>query len=530
MRWNGSAWESIATDLIGDQVDAIWGSGPDDVWASNGRALFRFDGRSWRQAASPPPPPASTSTYVYSISGSGPDDIWFGTDEGVYHWTAGGWVATVYLVGQKITFVSAASPSEVWAIDDEHLYRWNGTTFAEVTWPRANPLFQGVFAFATADVWVNDTGDYWHWDGQQFTIDTGFRTAAGFYVYYGLFITTLGDVWASGPAHRVSSGNWPGVPIDADAYSIPHVGAGLPDGQVWLGGTLGRLWRYANNRFDLAVPAVDPLTLGDLNAIWSDGNGTALAAGSILLRNSGNGWELAPHGSFGGSVNAMWGRSASDVWAVGNRAAVYHYDGTMWSPVDTGISSTLASSLDLFAVSGSDTGEIWALGHNGQVLHFDGQAWIAGVSASVSDMHAVWVHNTDDVWACGQNGIVQRWTRAGGWAQLTARPSTVTDYRTIWGTSESNVWIVPATSLAFRYDGAKWQNGAVSSGSRFGESRVESSDLCTVGERGWDVLGGGRERLHDALERKRVSGFLYALVRTAERHLGGAERRGLGRR
>ena len=32
----------------------------------------------------------------------------------------------------------------------------------------------------------------------------------------------------------------------------------------------------------------------------------------------------------------------------------------------------------------------------------------------------------------------------------------MTDYRTIWGTSESNVWIISATSLAFRYDGAKW--------------------------------------------------------------------------
>ena len=47
--------------------------------------------------------------------------------------------------------------------------------------------------------------------------------------------------------HRHVSGDWAAVAIDADAYSIPYVGAGLADGQIWLGGTLGRLWRTQNS-------------------------------------------------------------------------------------------------------------------------------------------------------------------------------------------------------------------------------------------------------------------------------------------
>ena len=253
------------------------------------------------------------------------------------------------------------------------------------------------------------------------------------------------------------------MPVDPTSPSTPYLGAASLDGQIWLAGNVGRLWRYQNNRFALSVPALDSAKLGDLNAIWSDGNGTVLAAGTGLLRNVGNGWELAPFDIFAGSVNAMWGRLANDVWAVGNRAAVYHYDGNRWSLVTTGVSAALGQFLNLYAVGGTDTGEVWAVGYNGQALHYDGQSWTAGPSASASDMRALWVHNADDVWVCGDNGVVQRWTRTGGWALLSARPAISTTYRTIWGTSETNVWIVLGGSV-FRYDGTTWRTQTLPTG------------------------------------------------------------------
>jgi len=468
MRWNGSAWQSIATELLGStSIVSIWGTSPNDVWATNMYALIRFDGTSWRLFDLPPAAVAGTRPMFRMITGSGPNDVWFVSAEAVYHWTATGWAPKAYLVNSGspgtpgyLTFVSAASASEVWAISDKKVSRWNGTDFVEVTWPQANPMFLGLSAIGPNDVWVKENNSYWHWDGQKFTLEPGVGTNGGFYTYYELFATTPGDVWtAAGPGHRLSPGNWASVPIDADGYSYPTMGAGLPDGQVFISGSLGRLWRYNGSRVVLTVPAVDPLTLGKFSAVWSDGNGTTLAAGTILLRNVGNGWQPAPHGApFGGQVNAMWGRSASDVWAVGNTAWVYHYDGAMWSYVNVGVSSTLAQFLDLHTVGGTDTGEVWALGENGQFLHFDGQNWTAGNTASGSDMLAMWIHNPDDIWACGQNGIVQRWTRADGWKLQTARPSLQTDYRTMWGTSESNIWIVNGSDSAFRYDGTKWQN------------------------------------------------------------------------
>ena len=458
MRWNGSSWESIASDLIVNTVQTIWGSSPSDVWASTLYGLFRFDGSTWRQVANPPNAVLGTTPQVRLISGSSPNDVWFASVEAVYHWTATGWAPTAYLANEEIFFVSASSPSEVWVTAKQRIFRWNGTNFAELTWPRANPTFEGVFAIGAGNVWVAEGGSFWHWDGQQFTIEPTIRTGPGAYAYYGLFVTTPNDVWRPSPAHRLSLGDWAAVPIDgADSYSKPYIGAGLPDGQLWLAGTLGRLWRYANGRFVLAVPAVDPQKYVDLNAVWSDGKGTTLAAGATYLRNTGAGWEFAPKAANVTTTNAMWGRSATDVWAVGNAAALFHYDGAMWTRVDTGLPASLTQFLDLYAIGGTDTGEWWAIGRNGQVLHFDGQTWTAGVSASTSNMRGIWVRNADEVWACGQNNIVQRWTRAGGWTLLSARPPISMEHRNIWGTSDTNVFVISGSSSVYRYDGTSWR-------------------------------------------------------------------------
>ena len=121
------------------------------------------------------------------------------------------------------------------------------------------------------------------------------------------------------------------MPVDPTSPSTPYLGAARSTVRSGSRATWAA-WRYQNNGFALSVPALDSAKLGDLNAIWSDGNGTVLAAGTGLLRNVGNGWtgpvrHLRRFGER--NVGAM---GENDVWAVGNRAAVYHYDGNRWGP------------------------------------------------------------------------------------------------------------------------------------------------------------------------------------------------------
>ncbi|MDF2693089.1 MAG: hypothetical protein K0S65_1472, partial [Labilithrix sp.] len=44
-------------------------------------------------------------------------------------------------------------------------------------------------------------------------------------------------------------------------------------------------------------------------------------------------WDTVPASPTTADLNAVWGSSSSDVWAVGNAGVVLHYDGKSWSRV-----------------------------------------------------------------------------------------------------------------------------------------------------------------------------------------------------
>ncbi|PYO75991.1 MAG: hypothetical protein DMD63_15490, partial [Gemmatimonadetes bacterium] len=62
-------------------------------------------------------------------------------------------------------------------------------------------------------------------------------------------------------------------------------------------------------------------------------------------------------------LRAVWGTSASDVWAVGNLRTIIHYDGSSWSTVR---SETTDILMDVW---GSSSSNLWSVGTTGTILH-----------------------------------------------------------------------------------------------------------------------------------------------------------------
>jgi hypothetical protein len=74
-----------------------------------------------------------------------------------------------------------------------------------------------------------------------------------------------------------------------------------------------------------------------------------------------------------GTLQAAWGASAADFYAVGENGTLVHYDGTEFTAVESG------TDIDLFDIKGvvdKNTGQqrIWALG-DGIVIYYDGETW-----------------------------------------------------------------------------------------------------------------------------------------------------------
>lgn len=85
--------------------------------------------------------------------------------------------------------------------------------------------------------------------------------------------------------------------------------------------------------------------------------------------------ELTP---LDGTMRAIWGSSAHDVWAGGDQGMLVHYDGAVWSSVDSGTSESLvalwgSAADDIWAVSRSDVGKFQQT-YKSTILHYDGRS------------------------------------------------------------------------------------------------------------------------------------------------------------
>jgi len=96
------------------------------------------------------------------------------------------------------------------------------------------------------------------------------------------------------------------------------------------------------------------------------------------------------------SLDALWARSASEVWLVGSTGFAARFDGTSWRQIETGTRGAL------HGVTGTADGTVWAAGSTHELLQLnrgsDGKAvmmdagfkaMIGGLSASGAEVYAV---------------------------------------------------------------------------------------------------------------------------------------------
>jgi hypothetical protein len=90
------------------------------------------------------------------------------------------------------------------------------------------------------------------------------------------------------------------------------------------------------------------------------------------------------------NLYGIWGTTATDLWAVGgdseHQAAIFHFDGAMWTPAD--VSDVLPDGVptSLFKVWGRTATDVYAVGQTGVVLHFNGGSWSLADSTATVDL------------------------------------------------------------------------------------------------------------------------------------------------
>jgi hypothetical protein len=152
-------------------------------------------------------------------------------------------------------------------------------------------------------------------------------------------------------------------------------------------------------------------------------------------------------------LNAVWGSSSSDVFAVGAKGTILHFDGSKWSTMSSG------TSVALSAVFGTGASEVYAAGASGTVLKYDGSAWKSVGPSTSTDFYGVYA-DAGEILVVGTSGVIYHYS-GSAWGYSTSGTGTLT---AVWGRSKNEVYAVASGGI-YKYGGSSWSSFVVADSS-----------------------------------------------------------------
>ncbi|MFO0745653.1 MAG: hypothetical protein U1F43_08265 [Myxococcota bacterium] len=226
-----------------------------------------------------------------------------------------------------------------------------------------------------------------------------FALAPGLAACYGSEVSGVApDVATSADADAV-------VP-DGDASDATTPDATTPDGSDATTPDVGDATDATDvNDVDTTVPPEwETLSLGDLGAITDLVAVSKTLAYAVsdtrVLRWNGSTW-LA-YGEPGGTtkLHGVWGGDGQVVVVGDGGFVARRLDGAEWETLDAG------TTLDLWDVDGRSGDDVWVVGAKGQVRHYDGTAWSQEFSKDTLDLRSLTLDKStaDGLLAVGTGG------------------------------------------------------------------------------------------------------------------------------
>ena len=259
---------------------------------------------------------------------------------------------------------------------------------------------------------VGEQGAMWHHQNKTWTALSSRFTSAGFSAIWGSSASDIFMVGAGG--------------------AVAH-----HDGKAWAAMTSG--------------------TTLDLNAVWGASKAAVYAVGGdgkkpVALRYDGSSWSSFPMPSdkYGYTLHGVWGKNATDVFAVGSQDHPYaggimlHLTGKAWQ-VHTAwkAGSIFTSRYDLWGHGAA----LYAVGYYSPCIATLANAkWSGGKCENYSVLRGIWGAGPSAIFAVGgsEPALAQRIKHWGGvaWAHHDAKGHALLD---VWGNDQYNS---PSLALA----------------------------------------------------------------------------------
>ncbi|MEO7328180.1 MAG: hypothetical protein ABI193_06360 [Minicystis sp.] len=211
-------------------------------------------------------------------------------------------------------------------------------------------------------------------------------------------------------------------------------------------------------------------------------------------------WQVVTDGSaLGGVVLSVWGTGPDDVLTVGGplgntggSAVARHFDGTTWKDLAPGGPDSF------WWVSGTSATDVWMVGEKGRMTHWDGVALTEFPRVTTATIWGLWAASPTDAWAsagtpgkgtAAENDVILHWD-GEAWSKVPLPGAPLgRSLNKIWGTSSDNLYAVGEFATVWHKKGASWvleSDPPVAKSTLLTVFGCSASDVYAVG--GGDVI------------------------------------------
>ncbi len=302
-----------------------------------------------------------------------------------------------------------------------------------------------------------------------------FGGANGSSILRDVAIINENDIWAVGEIHTSWTDQWDSNGVWVQPYNAVHW-----DGEEW---ELRRIYVNYRGRPNLAP----------LQGVFALPNGKVVFSSGLPYLPEKDHWKLYHLWDMGilnnddGSVYSIWGTSLDNLYFVGNKGTIVHYDGSGWEKIESGTETQIRDIWGYYdkvtriqkvlcAVS-----NVITLGEN-KILEINEDNTISDIPWNTGDsdkrVNSIWFNDNHQIFTCG--GGVFIGSSKGLWKKQDL-PSIHTNK--IRGNEKNDVFVAGDFGLLAHFNGVDWEVYNTGNVALFYSLSYRNNILTAVGER-----------------------------------------------
>jgi len=394
LKYDGNQWRPLELPPYDRGFSKTWGTSNGDVYADGVNNIHRFDGNQWHDI----PRPAS----VADVWGSEDGHIFVvgGGNNRLYHYDGTTWSVDSLIVPNydwdPWRRVSGASNSDVYIAGwDGWLGHYDGHDWS-ATRPDSMRSFSSVWKAPDGPLYLSSYDSLYTYDGQRLQpVDLG--DFLWDIQVWGRSATEVYCSAGSGDLFTYNGSSWDQF---ADLDNSVEVVWGDRDSDRLYAGGRGIIWKFEGSNPTVSFGSVDSRN-EQFNDLWgSEEDGVYLVGTNAYRFFNGEWTDLRKTDLTTRPVSSVWGRSGSELYAVGSEM-ILHYNGDQWTWVSGG------GGHGLRAVAGTER-DVYAVGYEGTILHLRDGHWTPMESRTSYHLYSVYAWD-NEAFAGGQDGALMHY-------------------------------------------------------------------------------------------------------------------------